>query len=56
MTLSGDPPDQRPRLAVPEAPVTQPVPVGGGEKIDRRVYLASQTVHVICLAIEVQVA
>jgi hypothetical protein len=36
--------------------MTQPVPVGGGEKIDRRVCLASQTVHVVCLAIEVEVA
>ena len=34
--LSGNRPDQRPRLAVPEASLTQPVPVRDGEKIDRR--------------------
>jgi hypothetical protein len=44
------------RVAMPEASVTQPEPVGGGEKIDRRVCLASQTIHVVCLAIDVEVA
>jgi len=28
--LSGNLPDQRPRLALPEASLTQPVPVGDG--------------------------
>jgi hypothetical protein len=56
MTSPEAPPDQRLRLAAPEASVTQPVPAGGGEKIDRSVCLASQMVHVVCLADEVQVA